>query len=87
MWKGLLNATKGLDLAVEAPADIIITLDEWDKIWSNYNPDKLPIWQQEYLKCGITFGFFRKRLGQKVDPRIHFLVSHWDRVETKVGFF
>jgi len=50
VWKGLLSAAKGIDLSHEPPPDVTVSIEEWRKIWSEYNPRHMPIWQWEYLK-------------------------------------
>ena len=50
VWKGLLQTTKGIDMAADVPEGTIISVDEWNKIWAAFDPNRLPIWQREYLK-------------------------------------
>jgi hypothetical protein len=50
VWRGLLQATKGIDMTEEVASDVTISIGEWDKIWANFNPNHMHIWQWEYLK-------------------------------------
>jgi Ca2+-binding EF-hand superfamily protein len=50
VWKGLLMECKGLKLNEEIPEGSEINIDEWHKIWEQYDPKKMTMWQWEYLK-------------------------------------
>jgi len=50
VWRGLLQATKNIDITAEVGPDVEITIDEWCKLWEHYNPNHMHIWQWEYLK-------------------------------------
>jgi len=50
VWRGLLQAAKGIDITADVEPNVEITLDEWVKLWEKYNPNHMHIWQWEYLK-------------------------------------
>jgi hypothetical protein len=50
VWKGLLQETKGIDMTQEVDNTVEITVDEWNLLWSKFNPRSMQIWQWEYLK-------------------------------------
>lgn len=72
VWKGLLNAALGvpmdkvrlpphphnppLPLLQKADLSLELTRDDWDRIWSHYEPDKQqPVWMNEYTKFMFFF--------------------------------
>lgn len=50
VWRGLLQDTKGIDMAAAVPEDTKVSIEEWDAMWKKFNPDHMHMWQSEYLK-------------------------------------
>jgi len=47
VWDGLKENTQ---VAGEKQTDGEITIEDWDKIWTKFDPKHMPNWQWEYLK-------------------------------------
>ena len=41
---------QGHDMMDEPEEGVEITMDEWDAMWSRFNPRQMPIWMWEYVK-------------------------------------
>uniref|UniRef100_A0A914WYC8 EF-hand domain-containing protein n=1 Tax=Plectus sambesii TaxID=2011161 RepID=A0A914WYC8_9BILA len=46
VWDGLLSGTQ----RTLKKDDAEVSIDDWNRIWSRFDPKQMPIWQWEYLK-------------------------------------